>query len=84
MIVPTYMNHVDLGGNVTQEQLPMIWDQLRQHRNNELNNSDWRFMADQTPSQEWIDYRAFLRNLPQNFEDAWSAGDAWNQYDIPE
>jgi len=84
MIVPTYMNYVDLEGNITQNQLSMSWDQLRQHRNNELNNSDWRFMSDQTPSQEWIDYREFLRNLPQNFEDAWSAGDAWNQYDIPE
>ncbi len=84
MIVPTYLNHVDLAGNVVQEQLTMSWEQLRQFRNNELNNSDWRFMADQTPSQEWIDYRAFLRDLPQNFEDAWTAGDAWNSYDIPE
>ena len=34
MIVPTYMNYVDEQGNVTQEQLSMSWDQLRQHRNN--------------------------------------------------
>ena len=51
---------------------------------NELNNSDWRFMSDQNPSEEWINYRTFLRDLPENFDDAWSAGDAWNQYDIPE
>ena len=84
MIVPTYMNFVDEEGNVTQEQLPMSWNQLRQHRNNELDNSDWRFMSDQNPSEDWINYRTFLRDLPGNYEDAWSAGDAWNQYDIPE
>ena len=84
MIVPTYMNFVDQEGNVTQQQLPMSWDQLRQHRNNELDNSDWRFMLDQNPSEEWINYRTFLRDLPGNYVDAWSAGDAWNQYDIPE
>ncbi len=84
MIVPTYMNFVDEQGNVTQEQLSMSWNQLRQHRNNELDNSDWRFMSDQNPSEKWINYRTFLRDLPSNYEDAWSAGNAWNQYDIPE
>lgn len=59
MIVPTYMNFVDEEGNVTQEQLPMSWEQLRQHRNNELDNSDWRFMSDQNPSEDWINYRTF-------------------------
>ena len=59
-------------------------NELRFERNNTLNHSDWRFMSDQTPSQEWIDYRQFLRDLPQNYETANEAADAWNEYNIPE
>ena len=64
--------------------IDITWNDLRNHRNNELNNSDWRFMSDQSPSQEWIDYRQFLRDLPQNYETANAAADAWNEYEIPE
>tara|TARA_R100001224_G_scaffold19664_2_gene9659 strand:- start:959 stop:1216 length:258 start_codon:yes stop_codon:yes gene_type:complete len=64
--------------------LDISWDELRFERNNTLNHSDWRFMSDQTPSQEWIDYRQFLRDLPQNYETANEAADAWNEYNIPE
>jgi len=43
-------------------------------------------------SQEWIDYRQFLRDLPQTYFDesdeisqgANAAADAWNEYEIPE
>ncbi len=64
--------------------LDISWDELRFERNNALNDSDWRFMSDQTPSQEWIDYRQFLRDLPQNYETANEAVDAWNEYNKPE
>lgn len=64
--------------------LNISWDELRFERNSALNHSDWRFMSDQTPSQEWIDYRQFLRDLPQNYDTANEAADAWNEYDIPE
>lgn len=60
------------------------WHEVKYHREKVLEKSDWRFLSDQTPSQEWIDYRQFLRNLPQNYPDANAAADAWNQYDIPE
>ena len=68
------------------------WDILRSLRDEELKNSDWRFMSDQSPSDEWIAYRVFLRDLPQNFFDesdepsqgANAAADAWNDYEIPE
>ena len=61
-------------------------------RNKTLKNSDWRFMSDQSPSQEWVDYRQFLRDLPQNFFDesdevsqgANAAADGWNDYIKPE
>ena len=60
------------------------WEEVRTIRNEHLLKSDWRFMSDQTPSQEWIDYRQFLRSLPQNYESSNDAADAWNEYEIPE
>jgi len=41
-------------------------------------------MSDQNPSQEWIDYRQFLRDLPQNYDTANEAADAWAEYEKPE
>ena len=60
------------------------WDEIRMIREEHLKVSDWRFMSDQTPSQEWVDYRQFLRDLPQNYETSNEAADAWNEYPIPE
>ena len=37
---------------------------LRQERNRRLQETDWRFRSDLTPSQEWIDYCQALRDLP--------------------
>ena len=37
---------------------------LRQERNKRLQETDWRFRTDLTPSQEWIDYSQALRDLP--------------------
>jgi hypothetical protein len=72
--------------------LNVTWDIIRGIREKELKDSDWRFMSDQTPSQKWIDYRQFLRNLPENHFDesdevsqgANAAADAWNEYEKPE
>jgi hypothetical protein len=62
------------------------WNELRSHRDELLSKSDWRFMSDQTPSQEWIDYRQFLRDLPQNYPGdlANDACDALEAYTKPE
>ena len=65
-------------------QYTVNWDDLRAARDCELKNSDWRFMSDQTPSDEWIAYRSFLRDLPQNYDEANDAADAWNEYETPE
>ena len=70
--------------NVYQGKHEVNWQYVRQNRDAILTQSDWRFMSDQTPSQEWIDYRQFLRDLPQQFTEADEAADAWNQYEIPE
>ena len=75
----------DYEGNILQEiTLDISWEKIKLERKQELDNTDWRFMSDQTPSQEWIDYRQFLRDLPQQFTEANDAADAWNEYDIPE
>ena len=60
------------------------WPSIKNMRKHILSECDYMFLSDQTPSQEWIDYRQFLRDLPQNFTDSNEAADAWNEYDIPE
>ena len=37
---------------------------LREERNRKLQETDWRFRSDLSPSQEWIDYSQALRDLP--------------------
>ena len=37
---------------------------LREERNRLLQETDWRFRSDLTPSQEWIDYSQALSYLP--------------------
>jgi hypothetical protein len=70
-IISDTMNNVD-------------WSSIRNMRKHILSECDYMFLSDQTPSQEWIDYRQFLRDLPQNFTDSNEAADAWNEYPIPE
>jgi len=62
------------------------WKSFRVVRDQALDNSDWRFMSDQNPTAEWVSYRLFLRELPQNFpgDNANDACDAWNEYEKPE
>ena len=65
--------------NVYSHSIDIDWATLRQLRNNELMNTDWRAVSDRTISQDWIDYRTALRDLPQNFESANDAADNWPQ-----
>ncbi len=39
---------------------------LRQERNRLLQETDWWCCSDQTPTQEQLDYRKALRDLPSN------------------
>lgn len=41
---------------------------LRRLRTKILAQTDWRFFKDQTPSQEWVDYRQALRDIPGNID----------------
>jgi len=69
---------------ISETFIDYTWDQVKEIREEHLTKCDWRFMSDQTPSQEWIDYRQFLRDLPQQFTEANEACDAWNEYAIPQ
>jgi hypothetical protein len=60
------------------------WPSIKNMRKQVLSECDYMFLSDQTPSQEWIEYRQFLRDLPQNYSDSNAAADAWNEYPIPE
>lgn len=60
------------------------WHEVRKERNRLLLISDWRFLGDQESSQVWVDYRQFLRDLPQNYESANDAADALTEYNSPE
>jgi len=55
------------------------WEFVRYHRNQLLNDTDWRAVKDRTMSQPWKDFRQALRDLPQNFESANDAADNWPQ-----
>jgi len=78
------IKHFDENGLREIEEVNANWMEIRSIRNESLKESDWRFMSDQSPSDEWIAYRVFLRDLPQNYDEANDAADAWNEYEIPE
>ena len=62
---------------IDQGKLDVTWVEVREMRDYWLEKTDWRFMSDQSPSDEWVDYRTALRDLPQDHADANSACDAW-------
>jgi len=62
----------------------VTWESVRSSRNQALAESDWRALKDVVLSNPWKVYRTFLRDLPQNYDSANDAADAWAAYDIPE
>lgn len=84
MITPNrkYIHSHD--GEVTNLEIEMTWSELRRLRDAALTETDWWAVKDLTMSQAKKDYRIFLRDLPQNYELANDAADAWDLYDIPE
>jgi len=69
---------------VDEGEHDVTWTQVRNERNIELRNTDWRAVKDRVLPNAWKDFRTFLRDLPQNFDSANDAADAWAAYDIPE
>jgi len=64
--------------------IQMTWEEVRLTRNQALQDSDWRAVKDRVLPNPWKDFRTFLRDLPQNYDSANDAADAWAAYDIPE
>ena len=83
MLVRHIKEYMD-GELIREESIDIDWDTLRFSRNEYLAASDHHALQDREMSDEMRDYREFLRQLPQTFEDANSALDAWSEYDIPE
>lgn len=73
------------GEEVVEQGLKEVtWETLRISRDEELKNTDWWALKDLTMSQAKKDYRAFLRDMPQNYDTANDAADAWAEYEKPE
>ena len=52
-----------------QEIKRSLWpDDIIDYRNKLLNQTDWMFRSDLTPSQEWINYCQALRDITVNFD----------------
>lgn len=69
---------------IEQGMRDVTWDYVRTLRDQELVRTDYWALKDLTMSQAKKDYRTFLRDLPQNYESANDAADAWAAYEIPE
>jgi len=62
---------------VEEGEVDVDWDWIRKHRDQFLQETDWRAVKDRTMSQAWKDYRTALRDLPQDHATANDACDAW-------
>jgi len=65
---------------IEQGKYEVTWEQVRKERNQALIDSDWRALKDVTLTIPWRDFRAALRNLPQDFPD--SANDACDNFPV--
>lgn len=45
------------------------WVELRKERDRLISETDWWVLPDRTPTQEQLDYRQALRDLPANTDD---------------
>ena len=64
--------------------IDISWREVKSQRDMELSKSDWRASSDLILSEEWKDFRQFLRDLPQNFTEANDAADAFTEYEKPD
>ena len=64
--------------------IDISWREVKSYRDMELSKSDWRASSDLVLSEEWKEFRQFLRDLPQNYEIANDAADAFTEYEKPD
>ena len=62
-----------VGGSESAEKLA----ELRQQRNNLLEECDWRASSDLTMSNAWKTYRQSLRDITNSYQSVDDAGFAW-------
>jgi len=62
---------------VDEGEHDVTWTQVRNERNIELRNSDWRAVKDRVLPTAWKEYRQALRDLPQDHAESNDAADAW-------
>jgi len=62
---------------VEEGEYDVDWNWIRKHRDQFLEETDWRAVKDRTMSQAWKDYRTALRDLPQDHATANDACDQW-------
>ena len=66
------------GSEVIEEgQHDVTWEDIRNQRDKELKDSDWRAVKDRVLPNEWKEFRDLLRTLPQRFDDPNDAADNW-------
>jgi hypothetical protein len=58
-------------------EFDVSWEEIRDQRDKDLEDTDWRAVKDRTMSQAWKDYRTALRDLPQDHDEANDAADNW-------
>jgi len=61
---------------IDQGEFDVTWEQVRELRDQELEDTDWRAVKDRTMSQAWKDFRQALRDLPEH-DTANDAADNW-------
>jgi len=61
----------------------ITWEILRKYRDRALADTDFWALKDLTMSQAKKDYRIFLRDMPDNYDSANDAADAWHAYEVP-
>jgi len=72
------------GEMISSGQYNIDWATIRKLRDAALEECDWRALKDVVLPNPWKDFRTFLRDLPQDYDSANDAADAWAAYDIPE
>jgi len=66
------------GADIVEEgEHDVTWEDIRNQRDKELNDTDWRAVKDRVLPNEWKEFRDLLRTLPQRFDDPNDAADNW-------
>ena len=79
------MTHSVFAGTelISSKTIEYDWHELRQARDAELEKTDKYALQDREMSNEMREYRTFLRDMPQNYDEVGALA-AWHDFDTPE